>query len=462
MLIASFLLASWMAASSNAEPKSHLEISPCDVGEHWQFETASCDFELANTGDRPIHISDGEGVMPWDNMDKAVVVPAHGKAYLKATIATRDHMGYIRRSFRFKTDEPGTLGQRGSTVYAFVVSALDQNSQVLDFGAFKAKGDKPSKSITLDSREVPDFRITGILSKPDYIEVSVGDDRKTVRVSFRGDIPWGILHEKVKLQTNVPQQKEAWLTIDANVIGEVAPNGNPISMGLMRTNNKNEFMIRLTSESGKDFKIGGVKLNGVKGSAISTACDPAASGCRLVKVSVSNDQGLGRLQGTVDVELPEFGRTLPIQVVGMLLNPTTKVHDLDEEREAAGAAKSSLPEDTQEASKNLNIGRTLREAVDAAHEEPPAGQGPLLTWSVANEGSVYGYLIYRADEENGKLVRINRNVILVKNREGGSSNRYQWRDISATSGKTYWYAIDMLKSDGKKELLVDRQKVVAK
>lgn len=400
--------------------------------------------------------------MSWDSIENAVVVPPYGKAYLKATIATRDNMGYIKRSFRFRTDEPGILGQRGSTVYAFVLSALDQNSLVMDFGAFKEKGEKPSKSITLDSREVPDFRLTGVSSKPDYLEVNIDDDHRTVRVSFRGDLPWGILHDKIKLQTNVPQQKEAWLTIDANVIGEIAPNGNPVSMGLMRTNNKNEFLVRLTSESGKDFKVGGVKLNGVKGSAVSTSCDPAAPGCRLVKVAVSNDQGLGRLQGTVDVDLPEFGRTLPIQVVGMLLNPTTKVHDLDEEREAAGAAKSSLPESQQEAAATPNLGQSLRQAVDAANEEPPAGQGPLLSWSVANERSVYGYLIYRADEENGKLIRISKDVILVKNRERGSSSRYQWRDNSAISGRTYWYAIDMLKGDGKKEPLVNRQKVVAK
>lgn len=461
MLIAPFLLAGWMATSPSATPQSHLEISPCDAGEHWQFETASCDFELTNTGNHPIRISKPEAVMSWDSIGDGLVVPPHGKAYLKATISTRDNTGFIKRSFRFKTDEPGVLGQRGSTVYAFVLSALDQNSLVLDFGSFKAKVETPSKSIMLDSREVRDFRLTKVLSTPEYLDASIGEDGRTVRVSFRGAPPWGILHDKIKLQTNVPQQTEAWLTVDANVIGEVAPSGNPFSFGLMRTNNKNEFLIRLTGESGKDFKIGSVKLNGVQGKVEVVACESPSVGCRLLKVTVSKDQTLGRLQGTIDVELPEFGRTLPIQIVGMLLSPNVKVHDLNEEREASGDAKSGVPESQQAASAALDLGQSLRQAVDVSSEERPPGEGPLLRWSVANERSVYGYTIYRSDDENGKLVRINKDVVRVKNREGGS-NSYQWRDNAAVSGKTYWYAIDILKGDGKKEPLVGRQKVVAK
>lgn len=451
-----------LLAAASAGPQSHLVIEPCLAGERQQFESVSCEIALRNTGDAPIHVTKARAMFAWDSIEPQVTVPAKGAAYLKATIATRDAAGSSKHSFQLTTDEPGVLSQRGASVVAFVSTVLDQPTPSLDFGGVKVSTGPVSKEIALSSREVPDFRILAIESKPDYIDAAVGTDGKTVRATIRNDAPWGLIHDKIKLKINAPQQKEAWITVDANVIGEVAPNGNPFAFGLMRTNTKNEFLVRLTSELGKDFEIGSTKLEHFKGKVDVEPCRPAMAGCRMLRIVVSNDQQQGRLQGKVLVTLPGFKRTLPIDVVGMLLAPEVKVHDLNEEIEKAGEKGGMSPAAASAQSNSLNLKQAISRTAANAETAPPPGTGPLLRWSVANDGSVYGYIIYRADDEHGSFLRVNKNLIRTSGEPSKQGVQYQWRDDSAVSGKTYWYQIGTVKNNGDKQLLSGAQKVVAK
>jgi hypothetical protein len=460
MIFIPSLMFSLLASAAPTPP--HLTVSPCRIGEHQQFEVVTCDIELKNNGDKPIKISKGEAALAWDSIQQDGVVPAHGATYLKATVALRDSTGFIKRSFRFATDEPGQP-LRGASVHGFVASVLDQNLPAIDFGAVKLDGEMPTKSVELTSREAPGFRLLEVTSKPAFLDVSIDADGHTVRASVRKDAPWGLQHEKIKLKTNAPQQPEAWVSVDVNVIGDIAPGGNPFSFGLMRTNNKNEFLLRLTRESGKPFEAKNAKLEQVKGKVDIVPCIPASDACKMLRIVVGNDQPLGRLQGLVSVELPEFKRTLPIEVVGMLLSPDYKVHDFNEEMEKAGQAKSPASSAAiAPAEGKLDLKQAIQQTVSKDESVPPPGNGPLLRWSVANDASVYGYIIYRADAEAGPSLRVNKEIIRTVGEGGPSTASYQWRDNSATSGKTYWYSIGMVKGSGEKVPLSSAQKVVAK
>ena len=109
----------------------------------------------------------------------------------------------------------------------------------------------------------------------------------------------------------------------------------------------------------------------------------------------------------------------------------------------------------------VRIGDALRAAVTQEPATPP-GNGPLLRWSVANEKPIYGYLIYRADREDGPYVRINESIVRAERAATGTVGKYAWRDNSAESGKTYWYSIGTIRNDGAREDLTSKQKVVAK
>lgn len=460
MLPVAYMLLSAIVAAA-PPPKSYLTVDACRVGDQAQFVLVSCDIPLHNSGDRPIRIKSAKAAHDWDSIGSQVVVPPHGAAYIKATINTRDSVGYSKHSFLLVTDEPGMNAVRGASVSAFVSTVLDQARPSIDFGAFKLGSALPTKEVTLSSREVGDFRILAIASKPDYLDVAIGTDGRTVSVALRANAPWGLLSDKVKLKINAPQQAEAWVTVSANVIGEIAPNSNPVAVGLMRTNVKNEFLVRLTSGSGKDFKIGNVKLEGIEGKAHVTSCVPKVNGCRTLRVVVDNKQPRGRLVGKLLVDLPDFERTLPIDVVGMLLAPDTKVHDLNAEMEkrAVGGATSEA----------LGTGLTrsvdLQQALVRASSEdlvPPPGEGPLLRWSVANDATIHGYIIYRSDAEHGPFLRVNKDLVRAIEDASQTTASYQWRDTSAVSGQTYWYEIGTVNINGDKAALSGAQKVVAK
>ncbi|MBA8888054.1 hypothetical protein FHW12_002278 [Dokdonella fugitiva] len=463
MLPATALILSLLAAAAPAPaPKTHLDVSPCRIGEHQQFEIVSCDIQLKNDGDKPITISKGEAALPWDTIEQGTTVPAHGTAYLKATVELRDSVGFVKRSFRFHTSEPGPLAVRGASVHAFVSTVLDEIAPKIDFEAVKIDGAMPTKSISLSSREVADFRILAVTDKPAYIDARVGEDGRTVVATLRKDAPWGLQHEKIKLKINAPQQSQAWISVDVNVLGEVAPSGNPFSFGLMRTNAKNEFLLRLTSESGKDFNVGATRLEGVKGKVAAVPCVPAATGCRMLRITVANDQQVGRLQGNIQVELPDSERTLPIEVVGMLLPPDYVVHDFEKELEKSGQASSTASATPSGTPGGLDLKQAIKQEVHKDESAPPPGNGPLLKWSVTNEGTVYAYVIYRADSETGPFVRVNKELIRAADDEGNAFGTYQYRDNSAVSGRTYWYQIGTVKGTGEKAPLSGAQKVVAK
>lgn len=451
--------------TSAAPTKSNLVVALCDAGEHQQFETVTCDVELRNSSDKPIRVFDAQALSHWDTIQAEAIVPAHGVAYLKATVGVNDSVGYSHRLFRFATDELGEGAKRQAQVQLFADTVLDQNAPAIDMGTVRLNNLPPAKSITLTSREVPDFRILSVLAKPDYVEASLDKDGRTVRVSIGKNAPWGIVHEKIKLKINAPQQPEAWIAVDANIQGDVIPDNNPVLLGLMRTNKKNEFLIRLTSRTYNDFKIGALGLEGIKGSAKAGPCKPEADGCKLLSVLISNDQMQGRVGGTLSVELPDFKRTLPIRLGGgMLLSPDVVIHDIKTEnekaREAAGVAKSTVVAPAK--SKEIDVKQAIKQTIAKENDVPPPGTGPLLRWGVANQNFVFGYVIYRADAERGPFLRVNKATIKTAANDGAQSGTYQWRDNSAVPGKTYWYSIGMVKEDGEKVTLSTAQKVVAK
>jgi hypothetical protein len=463
MLPVSAVLISLLAAAT--PPKSNLVISPCHAGEHYQYETVPCSFELRNIGDAPIKVSHAAPKVAGDFIAPApVTIKPHSSSYIDVKVALRDSEGESQRTFVFESDEPGNA-RRGSTVFAFVSSVLDQYAPTLDFGAVDIAKAQPEQSIVLSSREVADFRITGIVSKPDYLDASIDADGRTLRAKLHADAPWGLREgDGIVVKINSAKQPMARVAVKVNVLGDVVPDGSPFSLGLIRAGDKNQSLIRISSRSSRDFRIGPIHLERIKGKVDVTACTPAAAGCKLLRLLISPDQPQGRIDGSIIIDLPDFDRSLPIPVLGMLLDPKVEVHDMNKEvekaREAKGAAASKVespkaaPIDIKQA-----ISETVREPV-----APPPGSGPLLRWTVANEGSIYGYVIYRADTKDGPASRVSPELIRAADasQPDAGSSTYQWRDTTAVAGKTYWYGIGLVKRSGKKESLGAPQQVVAK
>ena len=106
---------------------------------------------------------------------------------------------------------------------------------------------------------------------------------------------------------NTPNQPVAWVEVEANVLGDVVPDSNPYQLGVIRTEGKHEFLIRISSRSGKSFETGRIVVDGIKAEAQALPCVPAANDCRLIRVELADGHPYGKLEGTAEVELPGAG-----------------------------------------------------------------------------------------------------------------------------------------------------------
>jgi hypothetical protein len=455
------LIASLALLASPEKPVTHLTLPPCEFPETYQFATVDCSLELRNDGGKPIRVFSMSGTVDGDSVAPAsITVPPHGVAYAQLHIATRNSVGRVRRIFHMETDEPGQT-RRNAEAIGFVTTVLDDINPTLAFGVVNENEGTSERSVTLTTREVRDFRILEVLSAPDYLSVSIDKDGRTVHAKVKDDAPWG-LHEAdfVKVHVNAPQQSQVWIAVKVDVHGEVVPDSNPFSLGLVRKGNSNEYLIRLKSRSHRDFSTGDVTVERVKGTADVIPCVPATPDCKLVRFRIGEDQPTGPIGGVITVDLPDYETKLPIYVWGMLVGAKTVVKDfqkeMEREAEARGGAESRVSQ-----TNHIDLKQAIKQGVMGnADAIPPPGKGPLLKWSVMHEELVYGYIVYRADTEAGPYLRVNKETIRASSTDGGSA--YQWRDTSTESGKTYWYYVGILNKDGSRQQLSGPQKVVSK
>ena len=439
---------------------AQVKLEAQDVGEIYQTNTGHSTILFTNGGDKPVKIL---AVTPAWDMDSvgafklpAVVAP-NTSVNIPVTVFSGMEAGDRRRIFNIQTDEYKHPRVQ-ALVHLFGLSVLDDPKPTADLGTVNTHAAAPVKTVTLSSREVPDFRITRIVEMPDFATAKILSDGRTVSIAGRTDASWGLHDGYVKVALDSTVQPQAWIEVKADVHGEVIPSSNPVEMGVFRTT-KLPFVVQLKSRDGKPVKLGKISLEGFSATVIKEPCIGSTVGCAQVSVRVAKNQTGGVMRGTLLVELPEFHRVLPITIGGIYIPENIKVHSLDEAMNKSGKASSAEP-------LPLDLKSALQKSTQGASAPPPAdppGHGPLLKWQVSNENNLYGYLIYRGDDENGPFLRVNRDIVRVgENKGDGVTSTYAWRDDSATTGKTYWYYIGMLYRDGSKQQLSGPQKVMAK
>ncbi len=230
-------------------------------------------------------------------------------------------------------------------------------------------------------------------------------------------------------------------------------------MGLMHVEDKNEFLIPLQSKSGKPFRIGKIRLANVDGQVTRSPCVPDVKGCQWLSLAISSSQSKGTIKGDVFVELPDEHKQLKIGLRGLLLDKTATIKTLDPNREDLGIAET--PQFSSYARTHQDLGSALKKAVDHSSDVSPPGEGPLLKWTISNARNVYGFQIFRSESEAGPFSLLNIHSI-PNDKDDEDSATFQWRDQSAQHQKTYWYEIGLVLNDGRKQLLTDPVKVVAK
>lgn len=454
-----FVLSSLVLCASPAVvAQSSVTVEHCDFGERYQFEVFDCSLNLKNAGDKRVRISKISAADLEDGVSPVQVVVGAGQTVkLKMRVSLRSASGTISRMVNFETDEVGSPYQ-WAYAYGFVNSILKDPKPSIDFGRVKLSDALPEKQVTLESIESREFRITGIVKSPDYVDASLAPDGRTVKVRIKRNIAWGTHDDdQIVVSLNSTVQKNAAIALRVVAIGEVLASEDPAALGVIRNDKPNDHFIELNSLSGRAFKTGKVTLEGVSGDADVVDCSPAKKGCQRVRLRIGSGLAVGPIQGVVNVDIPDSKQKLPIRFSGMVLppglDPAVEEKDTETKPVAGTVPPKSAPADIRNA---------IRSQVRDANIPAPAGTGPLLKWSVADEAAVYGYYVLRADQQSGPFEKINAETIKAEEFEAGLVNSYQWRDTSAEIGKVYWYSVGTLYRDGRKEPLTSAQMVVAK
>ena len=460
MLFPMIAVAASLAGASTDPIKSEplLEINRCEIGDIYAHSIGSCVLTFENKSDHAIEV--GNFTQPLKKIvsfvpEKFIVEP-HSAAYVKLTVDVANSAGNTRFPFQFHTTEKGHSDRLGAA-YAFAISTLDDPRPEIDLGSFDYDSTVlPKGSVVLSSHDATSFRITGILESPKYLAANI-EGENTLSAQMLPGAPWGLYEAYIKVSIDSPHQKEAWVSVKANVLGEVRSEGT-IALGVMRKGAKNERLIRVSSRDNKDFKIKSLELKGVEGSVSQVPCEPKAHGCQMIRLAVSDKQALGMMTGSISIELPEFHQSLPVSVWGLFLSKEAKVEKISDLTK-----KGDLQSSGVQAREDLV--KDIRSAVAKNDTEKlpdlPSGKGPLLRWRVSNSMPVYGFQIFRSDTERGPYVLLNSIPIHSDASDAGDVS-YQWRDATSEPGHVYWYYIGLLNKDGSKQRLSPNQRVEAK
>jgi len=463
MAIVSLVLTGLMAAT--ASPKSQLSIQNCELGELYSSAAATCNAVLANLSDQPIRVSEFVPMGFEGSIEpKDAQIAAHAQVSLSLKVDDANGVGDSRYGFRFHADEPG-FPQRVVSAHGFMLSIFDDTKPVIDFGDVDLHEKLPQKELTLSSQDVSEFSLVRVLAKPEWLDLRISPDHHGLTARIKPDAPWGRHDESIKLAVAADKQKEVSVAVRANIRGDILADADPVDLGTLIIGESNEHVVRLTDRTGKDLSVAGVRLDSIKGAAAAKPCKQAAKSCREIHIVVSNEQPFGAINGKLSLEFPAYKQNVDIAVRGSMLKKGMKLAN-EGAKPVAGTAPpaTSAPAKSDETSTALDLRSALhgaaREAAMAA-EPPPPGTGPLLKWTVAQSGSIYGFQIFRSDTQGGRFTLLNATP-LRSTATDDKSVAYQWRDSTAISGNTYWYRIGLIKKDGTKQSLTEPQKALAK
>ena len=448
-----------VALSAGQAASPALSVDDCQLGQVAPFATAECVVTVSNNSDHVVRFTQvkslSHAVLSVKTAD--LKVPAHSKSTLQIDINVGNAMGGFSYLLEASTDQPEHPTVR-IVAHGFALSPVDQRKPKVDLGVVR-QGSAASADIKFSSATDPDFSLGKVLEAPDWLKVSVSADKHALHFHVKPKPPLGLQNGFVKVAMDMPGQNQVWVWVDANIQGDVVPSSNPFNMGLIRRGNDNEFLIRLNSQSGKSFRIGKLALQDVAGTLEQEPCIPAAQGCRMIRLTLSDKQPLGTVKGKLWIDLPDSHEQLPVSLWGMFLDKDTKVGEIgDKSQDSAKTSVAPASEAPVDFSKALaGLSKAKAQHVDT----PLPGKGPLLRWTIENGKSVYGFQVFRSTTESGTYQLLTPNPIPAS-QDTNDPVSYQWRDTSAESGKVYWYYIRSVNMDGGKTDLIKPQEVIAK
>jgi hypothetical protein len=408
----------------------------------FQHSTVRRTFRFTNQGAREVVIEEAFGLKPGATVTaRPTRVPPGAQGTIEVAQDVGDVLGETSFRFALITDEPGVSRYRLS-LSGFVMSAYAPEIALVDFGRV-TRGAAVEKTLEIASREVERLEVLRAEDVPGFLDVDTKEraglagENVVVRVRLSERPPLGLSTGRVVLWTNAPTQPRLELRYAAQVFADVEPEAHPLSFQLVRMGEPRTIDVRLRSRSGRAFQVKeAVDTLGV----VDVTSEPCGGGTGpspcVVLHATAHVLGPLDLAGSLLVKIEGDAEVLPLAYSGMVINPQTRVQDLD---------ASTLPSPAR-----VGDAAPPGPSAAAAPSPPPAGPPPRgLSWRARNDEELYGYVVYRADKEIGPFRRVSE-VIRVDTAPG-VDHRYAFDDPTAVPGRTYYYYLDTISRRGTTE-----------
>lgn len=449
------LVLSLSAPGAGAES---LRIEP----KHARFDVATASstvrqtYTIVNTGTKPVVIREWKAISDHGEVKGLPASLAPGQnATFEVELPLPGSLGHVLHRFAIFTDEDNVERYR-FTLGGFVHSLVSPAPAVFDLGSPRFDSTQ-SQSIELDARESTPFALEGIVSAPDWLDVRIDGHKLHARLKPDGKL--GIHVGNVRVKTNIAAQPFVDVATRAVVTGTLIPSTYALGLRPVHVGEKAQAEINVTYTG--NGRLADLVVHAPAGwltarSACPEQAPGKASACTRVTLSMPvKESGMG--SDLIRFEMPgEPVLEVPLGTIALGAEQTVRELVLAEQGEAPPpkldiAATLAAQTQTQQPATQPAAEDTPQTGKNVAHSE---GKGPVrLRWRAANDGKVFGYMIYRATDRAGPFQRVSTTP--VRNLRGdngipGEARRadYEFVDDSVKPGQAYYYYIDAIASNG--------------
>lgn len=334
LLVALVVLGSVVAATrlGAAEP-APLVIEPLQPMpfETWRGVAGRLDFQVVNTSEKKVEI---RSIFPRKGKGSGVAKPAvlepGATGRIELTYEFPEAIGLGTVNFLVKTDDAG-LSTLVIRLPYFVQSAYEPDLSVLDFGDVFL--DERKKTVLeISSRDVDRLVFTGVVSKPEWLDVSFEEapskDPQSVAVvaSMNRAPALGISTGEVVLESNVGNDPRLRIPVVMRGFSKYSASPLPLTFGGVLEGESKAAVLELKRRTGAEpVKIERVAIASDALDASIAHCGP---GCAQVKFTFESIKAKRGLRGHVEVFFEDDPEPLTVPVDAIVLPNGVGVSDL--------------------------------------------------------------------------------------------------------------------------------------
>ena len=437
-------LSTFLATTATAES---LHIEP----KHASFDAATASstvrqtYTVTNTGAKTVRIRDWKAIAGHGHLKNLPETLAPGeKATFELELALPSGLGQVLHRFALFTDEADVERYR-FTLGGFVYSLLSPAPAIADLGTQRFESTQ-THSLEFEAREEQPLVLGRIISAPDWLDVSI--ENRTLHSRLRKGTTLGIHVGAIRVATNLPGQPFVDVGAKAIVSGDLRPSVYGLGMRPVHVNERAEASIELTYSGKAD--VSKLAIQAPDGWDMARGkCTETKTASPCVRVALSKLMTTsGRGNETIRFELPgEPALVIPFGTVALGAEQTMRELVLDEN----GEAPPQKFDIGSELAKRAAVPATPAASDPGKKISHAEGKGPVrLKWRAANDGKVFGYMVYRAMDRAGPFHRVSPSPVRTRHGEGAPAPRaeYAFVDESVQPGQTYYYYIDAIASNG--------------